>query len=60
MNSRWLFITPRLDDPWVTQIERNVTYVDDGFLCGKAYLILDRDTKYSGGDDPRQARGDDR
>jgi hypothetical protein len=31
----------------VTQIARNVTYVDDGFLCGKAYLILDRDTKYS-------------
>jgi len=31
----------------VTQIAHNVTDVDDGFLCGKAYLILDRDTKYS-------------
>jgi hypothetical protein len=34
-------ITPQLDDPWVTQIARNVTYVDDGFLCGTAFLILD-------------------
>jgi hypothetical protein len=38
----------------MTQIERNVTDVEEGFLRGTRYLILDRDTKYyainSGGD----------
>jgi putative transposase len=29
------------------QIARNVIDVDDGFLRGKRYLILDRDAKYS-------------
>jgi putative transposase len=40
-------ITPHPDDSWMTQIARNVTDVDDGFLRGKRYLILDRDAKYS-------------
>jgi hypothetical protein len=31
----------------MTQIARNLTDVNDGFLRGKRYLILDRDTKYS-------------
>jgi transposase InsO family protein len=31
----------------MTQIARNVTDSGDGFLRGKRYLILDRDTKYS-------------
>ena len=31
----------------MTQIARNVTDVDAGFLRGKQYLILDRDAKYS-------------
>ena len=31
------------------QIARNITDVDDGFLRGKRYLILDRDAKYSDG-----------
>ncbi|MGH8291604.1 MAG: integrase core domain-containing protein [Steroidobacteraceae bacterium] len=26
---------------------RDITGMDDGFLCGKGYLILDRDAKYS-------------
>jgi putative transposase len=29
------------------QIARNVTDIEDGFLGGKRYLILDRDAKYS-------------
>jgi putative transposase len=29
------------------QVVRNLTDIDDGFLRGKRYLILDRDTKYS-------------
>jgi transposase InsO family protein len=31
----------------MSQIARNVTDAEDGFLRGKRYLILDRDTKYS-------------
>ena len=31
----------------MTQIARNLTDLNDGFLRGKRYLILDRDTKYS-------------
>jgi len=40
-------ITPHPDNRWMTQIARNLTDLDDGFLRGKRYLILDRDTKYS-------------
>jgi putative transposase len=40
-------ITPHPDNRWMTQIARNLTDPDDGFLRGKRYLILDRDTKYS-------------
>ncbi len=40
-------ITPHPDNSWMTQIARNVTDVDGGFLRGKRYLILDRDAKYS-------------
>lgn len=36
---------PRI--PWMMQVARNLTDIDDGFLGGKQYLILDRDTKYS-------------
>src|ERR1035438_8895395 len=31
----------------MTQIARNLTDLHDGFLRGKRYLIMDRDTKYS-------------
>ena|ERR1700730_3661550 len=31
----------------MTRIARNITDVDDGFLRGKRYVILDRDAKYS-------------
>jgi transposase InsO family protein len=35
------------NNAWMLQVARNVTDVDDGFLRGKRYAILDRDTKYS-------------
>jgi putative transposase len=37
-------ITPHPDNRWMTQIARNVTDVEDGFLRGTRYLILDRGT----------------
>ena len=40
-------ITPHPDNRWMTQMARNVTDVDEGFLRGTRYLILDRDTKYT-------------
>jgi putative transposase len=40
-------ITTNPDTPWMMQVARNLTDVDDAFLRGKRYLILDRDTKYS-------------
>jgi transposase InsO family protein len=40
-------ITPNPGTPWMMQIARNLTDIDDGFLSGTRYLILDRDTKYS-------------
>jgi putative transposase len=40
-------IAPHPDNRWMPQIARNGTDVSDGFLRGKRYLILDRDTKYS-------------
>jgi putative transposase len=40
-------ITPYPDNSWMTQIARNITDADDGFIRGTRYLILDRDSKYS-------------
>src|SRR6266403_3054502 len=40
-------ITPHPDNRWMTQIARNLIDLNDDFLRGKRYLILDRDTKYS-------------
>jgi putative transposase len=40
-------ITPHPDNSWIAQIARNITDVNDGFLRGKRYLILDRDAKYT-------------
>src|SRR5437899_294326 len=36
-------------DPWMKQMARNLTGADDGFLLGKWYLFMDRDTKFSEG-----------
>jgi len=35
------------EDPWMQQIARNLLAADDGFLLGKRYLLMDRDTKFS-------------
>jgi len=40
-------ITTNPGTSWMMQIARNLTDFEDGFLRGKRYLILDRDTKYS-------------
>jgi len=38
--------TPHPDEAWMTQIARNVTFVDEGFLSSSRYLLHDRDTKF--------------
>ncbi|MEP7243898.1 MAG: integrase core domain-containing protein [Gammaproteobacteria bacterium] len=40
-------VTAHPDNRWMTQIARNLTDTENGFLRGARYLILDRDTKYS-------------
>jgi transposase InsO family protein len=37
------------EDSWMKQIARNLTGADEGFLLGKRYLLMDRDTKFSEG-----------
>src|SRR5207249_2718476 len=37
------------EDPWMKQIARNLSVADEGFLVGKRYLLMDRDTKFSEG-----------
>ncbi len=39
-------MTPYPNECWMTQIARNVTMVDVGFLAGCRYLIHDRDGKF--------------
>jgi putative transposase len=39
--------TPNPDGPWMQQIARNLTDVEDGFLQGKRYVLMDRDGKFS-------------
>jgi transposase InsO family protein len=39
--------TPHPGDPWMHQVARNLTDALNGFLTGKPYLIMDRDTKFS-------------
>ncbi len=38
--------TPNPDQAWMKVIARNLTDAEDGFLNGKRYLIMDRDTKF--------------
>jgi putative transposase len=35
------------DGRWMAQMARNLVYMEDGFLRGKRYLILDRDPLYT-------------
>ncbi len=39
--------TPNPNGPWMQQIARNLTDVEDGFLLGKRYMLIDRDTKFT-------------
>ncbi len=39
-------VTPYPDENWMTQIARNVTMADVGFLSTSQYLIHDRDGKF--------------
>jgi transposase InsO family protein len=38
--------TANPDDGWMMQVGRNLTDSEEGFLRGKRYLLMDRDTKY--------------
>ncbi len=44
---RFAGLTPNPDGLWMTQIARNLTDCQDGFLNGKRYLLLDRDAKFT-------------
>jgi hypothetical protein len=35
------------EELWMKQMARNLTAADEGFLVGKRYLLMDRDTKFS-------------
>ncbi len=39
-------VTPYPDGPWMTQVARNVTMAEVGFLSSSRYLIHDRDAKF--------------
>ena len=39
-------ITPNPDGPWMTQMARNITMVEWGFLTPNQHLLHDRDTKF--------------
>ena len=41
-------ITTNPDSAFMAQVARNLTTLDDGFLNGMRYLILDRDSKFTG------------
>ena len=40
-------VTTSPNGAFMQQVARNLTDVDDGFLLNKAFLIMDRDTKYT-------------
>ena len=42
-------ITVHPNDVWMKQIARNLTACEEGFLQGKHYLLMDRDTIFSEG-----------
>jgi putative transposase len=39
--------TTNPDEAWMKQVARNLTAFGDGFLEGKRYVLMDRDTKFS-------------
>jgi len=40
-------LTANPDEKWMLQIARNLTDAEQGFLRGRKYLLMDRDTKFS-------------
>ena len=40
-------LTAHPDEDWMLQVSRNVTDPEDGFLCRKRCLLMDRDAKFS-------------
>ena len=42
-----LGVTTKPGEMWMLQVGRNLIDVEKGALCGKRYLIIDRDTKYT-------------
>ena len=42
-----LGVTAKPDEAWMLQVGRNAIDCEKGSLCGKRYLIIDRDTKYT-------------
>jgi putative transposase len=40
-------VTPYPDEAWMKQVARNLTMAGWGFLEGRRYLIIDRDSKYT-------------
>src|SRR4030095_15390227 len=40
-------ITSHADETWMTQVARNLTAAEDGFLRGTEYVMLDRDPLYT-------------
>jgi dynactin complex subunit len=44
---RFLGSTTNPDGPWMKIMARELTAADDGFLNGKKYLLMDRDTKFT-------------
>jgi transposase InsO family protein len=42
-------VTASPDDSWMKQIARNLTATPEGFLLGKRYVLMDRDSKFSDG-----------
>jgi len=40
-------ITRNPNEAWMMRAAKNLTGPIDGFLIGKRFLIMDRDTKYS-------------
>jgi transposase InsO family protein len=39
--------TPNPEEAWMKQVARNLTDAEDGFLEGKRYVLMDRDSKFS-------------
>lgn len=39
-------MTRQPGEPWTTQIARNLTDCEDGFLNGKRFVLMDRDAKF--------------